>query len=253
MKNKVFKSFADPRIRKYLPDMLGDKTFSILGDSISTWGGISNDGDSNATLQNNAVFYSGTRYVRDSQHTWWGMLEEKTGMKLLVNNSWSGSCVCENEKMPGSEGCGERSTNLHSNNGEEPDMIFVYLGTNDYANGVDLNTFATSYERMLVKMKDRYTHSKIYSFTLLPHDRDFTTDNPIKVDKYNEKIRDLASKHQISLVDLEQDLNLKKSWYRSVLTSRRALHPNEGGMDMIALSVINALVSMPEQKNEQEA
>ena len=243
-----FKNFADKRI-SLLKNEFEGKTFSVLGDSISTFGGVSNNPDANSTIVNNKVFYNGTMYVRDQKHTWWGMLQDKLGMSLLVNNSWSGSCVSVDGNNPGAEGCGSRAENLHNNQGDCPDMIFVYLGTNDYANKVDLSVFAKSYETMLDKIQHRYPSSKVYSFTILPHDRDFKTDEEIKAKDYNNIIRSVAENKNIKVVDLERDMNLKPESYRAIVTSRRALHPSEGGMDMIALSVINTI--SPDYSSEQ--
>jgi len=243
-----FKNFADPRMRE-LRDVLGGKSFSILGDSISTWEGISNDANSNSTIGNNEVFYRGSMYVREPKYTWWGMLQEKTGMRLLVNNSWSGSCVCVNENKPASEGCGARAENLHANSGEEPNVIIVYLGTNDYANKVALPVFAVGYDTMIKKIRARYPQAEVYCCTMLPHDRDFKTDEPVKATDYNSIIRDVASKYKVPVIDLERDINLKPESYRASVTSRRALHPSEGGMDQIALSVINTLAGTHDKDN----
>jgi hypothetical protein len=72
---------------------LEGKTLSILGDSISTYQGISNNADYNATLSGGAIYYNpGTLGVYQPD-TWWQQTIDALGMKLCVNNSWSGSCI----------------------------------------------------------------------------------------------------------------------------------------------------------------
>ena len=112
------------------------KQFSILGDSISTLEGYNPRGYK--------VFYAGENCgksgVSEMQHTWWGKVIDFFGGELLVNNSWSGSRVT---KLPDSDklfrsGCSDERTNgLHINN-VRPDVIIVYLGTNDWAFGAKL-------------------------------------------------------------------------------------------------------------------
>lgn len=243
MKERRYKDFSDKRIKTEMPGVMSGKTFSILGDSISTFAGISNDASANKTIANNEIFYKGNMLVRDANHTWWGIVKEKTGMELLVNNSWSGSCVSTNGQNLHSAGCGTRAENLHNNAGQSPDVIFIYLGTNDYANSVELNNFEQDYEIMVDKAKTQYPQSEIYCFTLLPSDRDFQNQDDIKVSCYNQKIREISQRQQTGLVDLEEDLSLNDHSHRAVLTTRRGLHPSEGGMEQIALSVINVLAS----------
>ena len=67
-----------------------NKYFSILGDSISTFEGISEPKD--------AAYYNTSRKMSSGiitlSDTWWGQVVEGLKGKLLVNNSWSGSTVC---------------------------------------------------------------------------------------------------------------------------------------------------------------
>lgn len=111
------------------------KQFSILGDSISTLYGYNPKGYN--------VFYSGDNCeksgVREMADTWWEQVISFFGGELLVNNSWSGSRVT---KLPGRNGlfpsaCSdERTSSLHIDS-VTPDVIIVYLGTNDWAFGAN--------------------------------------------------------------------------------------------------------------------
>lgn len=65
------------------------RSFSILGDSISTFDGCNPDGFT--------VYYQGERCeqtgVTSSADTWWSQVIERLGGRLLANSSFSGSLV----------------------------------------------------------------------------------------------------------------------------------------------------------------
>ena len=135
-----------------------DKYFSILGDSLSTFKGVSEPSF--------AYFYDETKKLEADvitvSDTWWGMVIDYLNAKVLVNNSFSGSTVsysplyeCE------SYGCSKERTSSLDKNGVEPDVIMIYLGTNDWGAGFklkptfldkekSLSTFSTAYEEMLL-------------------------------------------------------------------------------------------------------
>jgi len=106
------------------------KTVVILGDSYSTFDGFVPEGfaiwyDSNAKAEND---------VCAVEQTWWYKLIRKEGLKLLGNNSYSGSTVC-NTGYDG-EDYSDRSfiTRMPQTLGyssEHPDVILIFGGTND--------------------------------------------------------------------------------------------------------------------------
>ena len=106
------------------------KTVVILGDSYSTFDGYVPEGfaiwyDSNAKEQND---------VCEVEQTWWYKLVRKEGLKLLGNNSYSGSTVC-NTGYDG-EDYSDRSfiTRMPQTLGyssEHPNVILIFGGTND--------------------------------------------------------------------------------------------------------------------------
>ena len=66
--------------------MFKGKSLSILGDSISTYRGVSNDANANLTIQHNPYFY---KEPFPLEGTYWMRLIRELGMTLCVNNSWS--------------------------------------------------------------------------------------------------------------------------------------------------------------------
>ena len=67
--------------------MLKGKRMSILGDSVSTYKGASNDASANFSTSYNPYFY---RLPFPLEKTYWSLILDKFGMSLCVNNSWSG-------------------------------------------------------------------------------------------------------------------------------------------------------------------
>lgn len=122
------------------------KTISILGDSISTFENVSNGtaaDTTNSTIRNDAVYYSSgnvSSFGVTQADTWWRQTADVLGMRVLVNNSWSGSRVINFTDGTGSAYVG-RCQNLHdntgSNSGETPNIIAIYMGTNDTKNADD--------------------------------------------------------------------------------------------------------------------
>lgn len=104
-------------------------SFSILGDSYSTFAGY--------IPEENACYYPRPESVDDVlevQQTWWHILSERHGMRLLLNNSYSGATVCTQvrDTQPKAASYTERAKMPFGlPDGEQPDYIFVFGGTND--------------------------------------------------------------------------------------------------------------------------
>ena len=113
----------DKKVKEYLkitvfssPCVTQGMKYSILGDSLSTFSGVSvGDG----------AFYPRTGLSNESD-TWWRRLEEMTGMELDTNNSLSSSCVSGTDSTYTPMSDDSRLANLGS-----PDVVFVAGGTND--------------------------------------------------------------------------------------------------------------------------
>lgn len=218
-----------------LREILSGKGISILGDSISTYTGWSNNTSYNSTIGSNAVYYNGSRDGFTAvTETWWMQTINRSGLELVVNNSWSGDEVT---------GRGvSRALQLHNNSSREPDIIAVYLGINDFRRGKTVEEFAAKYEEMISGMLGKYKGKDVYLFTLL-----YTTNleksgiNPDDVVKYNEVIRNIAAKYGCTLVDIYNDTGINKDNLASYMGDGN-LHPNYLGMDKITDCFIDALM-----------
>ena len=226
------------------------KQFSVLGDSISTLDGFNPKGYK--------VFYAGDNCVKSgvvkATDTWWDKVIGFFGGELLVNNSWSGSRVTKlkDKEQLFPSGCSdERTAALHIN-AVKPDVILVYLGTNDWAFGAktgnetrilgeDSNElFVEAYDRMLKKLKSNYPESEIWCCTLcethISKRPDFQFPHKYAgthIEEYNEIIRDVVRGNGCRLIDLYD--------YKIAYDSTDGSHPTNVGMNTIATMVIRSI------------
>lgn len=187
---------------------------SIVGDSISTFEGYNPQGY--------AVFYNkemqrlnGLTSVED---TWWTIVTQALHASVCVNNSYSGSKV-SGITFPAGE-CIERISNLRVK-GNNPDYGLVYLGFNDFGNGVQVrrkrwfkfnknpNSFEDAYDNMLKTIKSYYPGARVVCGTLLRTKikDDINWEFPEKfagfeLKEYNDVIRRITKKNSCLLADI---------------------------------------------------
>jgi len=242
--------------------ILEGKTISIMGDSISTFDGVSNNPEINATLAPNAIYYKKGYYGFTLEDMWWYQAAELSGAEILVNNSWSGSTTFLPQKGEGSQGYRDRSVNLHDNSGREPDIVAIYLGTNDFntASGAygnpnaiqydklvaadgsykDPESFCEAYALMLARIKHRYPDAEIFCFTIL--DRKDLKGNTDRITYFNGFIKTIAKNSGAHVVDLFSDSGMSGSdlSYSAHIVDDY-LHPSTGGMDAITHCFLSAI------------
>ena len=237
---------------------LSDKKLSILGDSISTFTGVSNDASTNATIGNNEVFYYKQMTMDD---TWWKQAADAADMSILVNNSWAGSNVATNYGNETKGGCTARAENLHDESGITPDIIAVYMGINDCGcltelgefNGIsdiwdgtqyigNTEKFAIAYATMVHKLTTKYDAADVFLFTLprngylwLGTKEEY---NALQ-DEYNKMIYKIAEVFGCQVVDVAASVGDN---YEAYLLAD-AIHPNAKGMDIITAAFETALYS----------
>lgn len=236
------------------------KQFSILGDSISTLTGYNPKGYK--------VFYDDENCekssVKEMNDTWWGKVIDFFGGELLVNNSWSGSRVTRlhNNDTLFPSGCSNKRTGSLHINSVKPDVIIIYLGTNDWANGIPtleywknsgdyenwLGTmllpneecFDVAYDQMLTKLRANYPNAEIWCCTL---NTTFMSSNPsfnfpykyggTHIEEYNQIIKDTADINNCKIIDLYS--------YRIPYDSIDGSHPNADGMNTLATFMIREI------------
>ena len=242
---------------------LDGKTISILGDSISTYQNYSNGtaaGTTNSTITNGAIYYPRSGFDVTVDSTWWYQAAQALDMEILVNNSWSGSCLLNTRS--GTVGAYvDRCVQLHDdtgdNAGEEPDIIAIFLGTNDYYTypgtlgsyeSIAFDTLITktetgyvyaepttsmeAYAIILHKIAQRYPEAQVYCFTLLP--RVNSASQPTAV---NEDIKQLANHFGAITVDLHNCGIQPDNTHMG-----DNLHPNSAGMDAMTNAFASAVL-----------
>lgn len=247
-------SIADVFMKRLSRSFMGGleyskRQFSIMGDSISTLLGYN--------PPEYKVFYSPRdvqiTHVRSMKDTWWGMVINKLDGYLLVNNSWSGSRVsynCAYDIPKFSAGCSdERTRALHIDN-VYPDVIMVYIGTNDWGFGVPLKdemhakygngSFSNAYETMLLKLRHNYPDADIWCISLncsyISANSNFVFPRElhgIDIYRFNKEIKVLCQYYGCRYID-------------TVSTGLRydsidGIHPNKCGMIELANAIIKVV------------
>ncbi len=136
-----------------------DTTFSILGDSISTFKGF--------VPEENELFYPKEGVDTTTvEHTWWHQLAKRCNLRLIMNESYSGSRISRTGLRPLSS-CfldEKRQARLAG------DIIIVFGGTNDWGQAdlpVSKQVFSQAYEELVATMLARHKKSTLYFCTPL--------------------------------------------------------------------------------------
>ena len=203
--------------------MLFGKMLSILGDSISTYRGVSNDESANAALAYNPCFYS---EPMPREKTYWGIVSERLGLTLCVNNSWSGGNLSGRENPDSGV---NRAANLSRDDGCEPDIIIVFMGINDLGRGVDSDVFYADYARTLEIIRGKYPNADVCCVNI--PDRDPYLKRRAQI--FNEAIARAAEMAggRFFVADLFSSRLNNDVYY---MNTTDGLHPDEDGMKMIA-------------------
>ena len=191
---------------------------SILGDSYSTFQGY-------VQPDTNAVWYSATKRkdnnVDKVEQTWWHKFIKENNFQIEVNNSFSGSTICNTgyNKLDYSD----RSFITRMDKLGNPDIIFIFGATNDswtnapigeykYTdwNKEELYTFRPAMAYMLDNMLQLYPSAKIY----------FILNSELK-EGINESIHTICQHYRIACIDLHD-------------IEKQAGHPSDAGMTAIS-------------------
>lgn len=195
------------------------RALSILGDSISTYDGW--------IMEGAGIFYPLAGDLTDVSQTWWMRLLDDTGMELCANDSSSGS-TCAGDSLDVGDpqyGCSSyRLSFLAGKQGKMPDVIIVYMGTNDLLKGIPIGdndgtqlveegmveNFSDAYCLILDKLASEYPTAEIYCCTLPPigdwgiAEPFVTYENKLGLTSqdYSERIEIIADSKGASVIDL---------------------------------------------------
>ena len=222
---------------------------SIMGDSISTFDGYN--------PPHYAVFYDKEKQtlhgLTSVYDTWWAKVNQALQACLCVNNSYSGSKV-SGKRFPA--GDSDERIRCLSAKDSSPDYILIYLGFNDFGNGIipvrsgsgassinSRESFAEAYDNMLKSIKACYPAAIIVCGTLMrtkikgyPGWR-FPEDYAgFKLEDYNEIIRAVTRMNGCCLADVAR----KGEAYETLDGS----HPTAQGHRAIAAAWIRCLYDL---------
>lgn len=228
---------------------------SVLGDSISTFDGYIPEGF--------AVFYPLDGKVTDVSQTWWMRLIKDTGMELCSNDSSSGStCVGDSLSVDNPRyGCsGYRISLLTGKKGKMPDVIVVYMGTNDLLTGVPIGdndgtqlveegmieNFSDAYTLILDKMASDYPAAQIYCCTLAPVGDwgtsqlfvNFVNSLGLTSADYSGRIRVIAENKGIPVIDLS-DCGIEIDNLYEMTTD--GVHLTPDGMECVERALLSGM------------
>lgn len=229
---------------------LAGKYISILGDSISTYLGIS-------SCEN--PYYPQKMNLAQNE-TWWQRVIDSTGAGLCVNYSKGGLRVIQCTS--------NRYAALHTPT-QMPDIIIFFMGINDFNNEVSLGSYDPSdsksailtsefkgaYATVLDGMMTAYPNARIYCCTLLPCKRQTGTtyieynDQGVAEADFNQAIRNIARAYGAEVIETaccgitHRNMSIFMGDY--VSSSEFGLHPNAAGHKLIAEQVIKAILPYP--------
>lgn len=147
--------------------MLKNYKYSVLGDSRSTFRGISPWSDHCHYPDN---------YLTNSNDMWWSIMEKNTGLQRLKIDAFSGSRISTGGSTPhyadGYEFCTDLRINELVDGNTTPDFVFVYGGVNDWYNNIaigntsynsdDTDNVANALAITLKKIQTKIPNAKIY-------------------------------------------------------------------------------------------
>ena len=240
------------------------KKLSILGDSLSTYGGSPSTPNTNRysdgtyTYLGNRCRYpqdgsvSGETFLlTDVKQTYWMRLIEDFEMVLGVNESWAGSRVTwdgttESTDIGATKHIASTTRIGHLGSNGTPDIILINAGTNDIGNAVPIGTFNTddpsaytqaeinvlpvatfadAYRTMLIRLQKAYPTSEL--IVMLPNYTN-TYYTPTEADAYCEIIKEACDYFGVKWIDMRTS---GVTIYNKMAYLPDGTHYNTDGMD----------------------
>lgn len=209
--------------------MLQGRSLSILGDSISTYKGVSNDKNANRSTWGNPYFYDEPFPLAK---TYFMRVIEALGLTLCVNNAWSGGNLSGDLAFAGVR----RAHALARDDGTQPDLILVFMGINDLGRRVPVSEFADAYRETLSTIATCYPKAQVCCVNLPDRDLRIRTQTA----QFNDAITHAVTTagDRFFVADLFGSPLRGDDYYDNTVDG---LHPDEDGMRMIADVIIKAI------------
>ncbi|GAB3163736.1 SGNH/GDSL hydrolase family protein [Telluribacter humicola] len=136
---------------------------------------------------------------------------------------------------------------------KNPDVVVVYVGINDvwhkrtHGTGTDPDKYVKFYEAIIKKLQANNIRVILSTPSVIGEKSDYSNEQDGDLNRYAGFIRDLANKHNLTLVDLRKDFqdylvkNNPDNKESGILTTDR-VHLTEAGNKFVAERMLNALV-----------
>ena len=229
-----------------IPSPLPDKpfegrTYSVLGNSISTFEGYIPSGFAN--------WYKTSQMSVNS--TWWMRFGALSGATFEKNASWSGSTVCTSDPSKDNSFFG---SDLRTGALGKPDFILIAGGTNDWGCGFyplgeyrssppfSLDTFRGAYSYLLDKLRTSCPDAKIVCMSILPRSNGLAAKNSQgwSINDANASIKKIAGDFGAAYVNFDNCGMESDIWKYTI----DGLHPNMEGMRLIAKHLLAEMVKL---------
>lgn len=207
------------------------KTYTIIGDSWSTFKGYNTPMTNNAwfpTNDNMCEGYGTDNDVIKVQQTWWYLLQRYKNLKLTGNYSFSGSPICNDGYGEGNNDARTYSfvTRVKDIN-ISPDIIIIQGGINDWAAGASLGEF--QYENWTDESLKTFRPALAFLLNYLQN---------------NTKSELIFLKSEIISAEIQESIDIICQHYNVpvLLLSNielTAWHPNTKGMEQICKIIEN--------------
>ena len=256
LKTKVDSLSLSSKVSSDYFSALKGKKLGIVGDSISTYEGwVPNGYD---------VYYRNGGILPSVENTYWKIAINELGM-VVGNCSWSGSYVSGDSPSTSNANIGTSTKRINdlSADGINPDIVLVYMGTNDFLFGKDkgefnmssdyvdgnISTFMNAYALLLTKIRKAYPNCKILCGTMplqFASSPDLYINNNWtsvrtkgeSIPEWNDAIKEIAKAFGCGVVDFA---TCAINNYSNTLQDR--CHPNIKGHKLMAERLIKDLLN----------
>lgn len=198
---------------------------SILGDSYSTFSGY-------VSPEKNLCFYRPKSKfpndVHDVKKTWWWMFIDEHKYELSKNNSYSGATICNTGYARNDYS--DRSFVTRMKNIGNPDILFIFGGTNDCWASSPLGDFQYSNwsKRDLNKFRPAFAYMLHYLRITHPQMRIINICNSDLEGDYNSSMAEICKHYNIENIQLT-DIN-KQYKHPSIQGMKQILEQIDKGM-----------------------
>ena len=211
-------------------------SFSILGDSFSAYEGF-------VDPETNDVYPYDMLGLTGAEQMWWSQVADSTGWVMERNNSFSGALVCNFDGFSSGNYYAPHSYLRHMGDLGNPDVIFVFGGTNDiyqraplgdfvYSDWTEeqLSTFRPAMAYLFDGLKRLHPHAEIYCLVDMELCiNDITIDDETR-QAFIESMHRIADHYQVQCIDL---YGIRKTHW----------HPDVKGQEIIARQVIEYVMA----------